>query len=43
MLFIVGLVGVLHETFIEHSERPSLLILYAAMLGLPLYLRKNGL
>lgn len=42
ILFATGLLGVLHETLIAQGERPSLLILFAAMLGLPLYLRKNG-
>ncbi len=43
VLFAVGVVGILHETFISHTERPSLLILFAALCGLPLYLRRNGL
>lgn len=34
VLFIVGLLGVLHETFAEGAERPTLLILFGAMLGL---------
>ena len=42
VLFAAGLVGVLHETFVSNGERPSLLILYGAMMGLPIYLRKNG-
>lgn len=43
MLFVAGLVGVLHETLLYEGERPSLLILFAAMMGLPLVLRRNGL
>jgi hypothetical protein len=43
ILFTVGVVGVLHELFIQQAERPSLLVLFAGMMGLPLYLRKNGL
>lgn len=42
ILFITGLVGVLHETIAYNGERPSLLVLFAGMMGLPLYLRKNG-
>ena len=42
VLFAAGLAGVLHETFVSNGERPSLLILYGAMMGLPIYLRKNG-
>lgn len=43
VLFVAGLAGVLHETVFQNGERPTLLLLYAAMMGLPLYLRKNGL
>jgi len=43
VLFTVGLIGVLHETlFYQAGERPSLLIMFAAMMGLPLYLNRNG-
>ena len=41
-LFIGGLLGVLHETLFFGGERPSLLILYGAMMGLPFVLKKNG-
>lgn len=30
--------GVAHETLLSHSERPTLLILFAAMMGLPAFL-----
>lgn len=42
VLFVTGLAGVLHETLFTNGERPSLLILFAGMMGLPLYLRRNG-
>lgn len=44
MLFLVsGLAGFLHEVFVyQGEERPSVLIVSAAMMGLPLYLRQNG-
>lgn len=42
ILFAAGLLGVIHETFFANADRPSLLVLFAAMMGLPLYLRKNG-
>lgn len=38
-LFLGGLAGVAHETLISHVERPTLLLLFAAMLGLPAFLR----
>jgi hypothetical protein len=41
VLFIAGLLGVLHETVLSTAERPTLLILFAAMLGLPLFLQKG--
>jgi hypothetical protein len=37
-LFIAGLAGVAHETLLEHAERPTLLVLFAAMMGLPAFL-----
>lgn len=42
ILFVSGLVGVLHETVFTQAERPTLLILFAAMMGLPAFLRPNG-
>ena len=42
VLFVVGLVGVLHEIFFTGPERPTLLLLFAAMMGLPFLLRANG-
>ena len=46
ILFIGGLAGVAHETLITHVERPTLLLLFAAMMGLPAFLgrdeKRNG-
>jgi hypothetical protein len=41
-LFVAGMAGVAHETLIASGERPTLLILFAAMLGLPAFLRADG-
>lgn len=38
ILFVAGLGGVLHETLRVGPERPTLLLLFAGMLGLPLFL-----
>lgn len=35
------MLGVAHETLIAHAERPTLLILFAAMLGLPAFLHQD--
>lgn len=40
-LFVGGLMGVLHETVVTSGERPSLLLLFAAMMGLPAVLRAD--
>lgn len=40
VLFIGGLIGVMHETVFAATERPTLLILFAAMLGLPAFLQQ---
>lgn len=39
ILFVVGLGGIGYETIVEHTERPTLLLLFAAMIGLPAFLR----
>lgn len=41
VLFVGGLLGVAHETAIADAERPTLLILFAAMMGLPAFLQKD--
>jgi hypothetical protein len=45
-LFVGGLAGVIHETVFQQGvERPTLLLLFAAMMGLPAVLRadeRNG-
>ena len=40
-LFLAGLAGVAHETLFADTERPTLLILFAGMMGLPAFLRKD--
>lgn len=47
ILFIAGIVGVIHETVTPGDARPLLLGIFAAMLGLPLFMhldekRQNG-
>lgn len=41
-LFCGGLLGVLHETLVAERERPTLLLLFAAMMGLPAFLGGRG-
>lgn len=41
ILFVCGLAGVAYETLVAGGDRPTLLILFAAMLGLPLFLRTD--
>lgn len=40
-LFFGGIAGVIHETLLAKTERPTLLILFAAMMGLPAFLRPD--
>lgn len=40
-LFFAGVLGVAHETLGDQPERPTLLILFAAMMGLPAFLQKE--
>jgi hypothetical protein len=41
ILFFGGLAGVFNETVLTSTERPTLLILFAAMMGLPAFLRSD--
>lgn len=41
VLFVVGLLGIGYEALFRSAERPTLLLLYAAMIGLPLVLRAD--
>jgi hypothetical protein len=41
ILFFGGLMGVFNETVLTSTERPTLLILFAAMMGLPAFLRSD--
>jgi hypothetical protein len=39
VIFGTGIIGIIHEIFFSTSDRPTLLILFAAMIGLPAFLR----
>lgn len=41
LLFVVGLLGIAHQTLVEHIDRPALLAVFSAMMGLPLFLAKD--
>lgn len=42
MLFVVGLGGIVHEAFVRTgATRPEFLMLFAAMVGLPVALRRD--
>lgn len=41
MLFFCGLAGVFYETVLSTVERPTLLLMFAAMMGLPAFLRTD--
>lgn len=38
VLFVGGLAGVLHETVFNSVDRPGLLMIFAGMMGLPVFL-----
>jgi hypothetical protein len=38
LLFIGGMLGVAHETLVKDVDRPTLLLLFAAMIGLPAFI-----
>lgn len=41
LLFVGGMAGVFYETVFVKVDRPTLLLLFAAMLGLPAFLQAN--
>lgn len=41
ILFATGLVGVAYETLVAKVDRPALLVLFGAMLGLPAFLKRD--
>jgi len=42
VLFTAGLLGVMNEALLrDGTERPTLLVLFAAMMGLPVFLRQD--
>lgn len=41
ILFLSGLIGIGYETVISQTDRPTLLLLFAAMIGLPAFLNKD--
>lgn len=41
LLFAGGLTGATYVTLADQTDRPTLLILFAAMMGLPLFLRSD--
>lgn len=41
LLFLGGLSGVAYETLAAQAERPYLLVIFASMMGLPLFLRRD--
>lgn len=42
ILFFSGLGGVVHETFFQSVDRPELLVMFAAMMGLPAFLQADN-
>jgi hypothetical protein len=41
ILFTAGLAGVAYETLAVNVDRPSLLLVFAAMMGLPVFLGRG--
>jgi hypothetical protein len=41
VLFTAGLAGIAYETLVENAEKPTLIVLFAAMIGLPAFLNKD--
>lgn len=41
ILFVCGLAGIAYETLVANVDRPTLLVLFGAMVGLPAFLRTD--
>lgn len=41
VLFVGGLLGIGYETLVEEVDRPYLLAVFAGMLGLPWFIRRD--
>jgi len=41
VLFVGGFLGVIYETVVEQVDRPALLAVFGAMLGLPVFLSRD--
>lgn len=41
LIFTVGIGGIIYETVGSQVDRPTLLLLFAAMIGLPAFLRAD--
>jgi hypothetical protein len=41
ILFVAGLAGVVYETVVVKIDRPTLLIVFSGMMGLPVFLRRD--
>lgn len=39
VIFILGIAGIVHEVFLTNLDRPDILVLSMAMIGLPAFLR----
>jgi hypothetical protein len=38
-IFVVGILGIVHEIFLSAVDRPYLILLFGTMIGLPAFLR----
>lgn len=38
IIFLFGIAGIVYETIVSNGDRPTLLILFGAMIGLPAFL-----
>lgn len=41
VLFVGGMAGMAYQTVVEHADRPSLIVAFLTMLGLPIFLGKD--
>jgi len=40
-IFLLGVAGIIYETLVSNGDRPTLLVLFGAMIGLPTFLSSD--
>jgi hypothetical protein len=42
IMFLLGIAGIIYETIADNGDKPTLLVLFGAMIGLPAFLHADS-